>query len=228
MPNKMEYRTINAELRVAESPANRIEGRAVVYNEVVDLGYFREKVAPGAFNRAINEKQDIRFLVNHNPDNLLGRTASGTLAIAQDDRGVTFACDMPDTQLGRDTYTLIKRGDLSQCSFGFIVNKESVAYGDDGSATRTIEDLDCFDLSTVAFPAYPTTSVTARSLEEVAATYKRSAQDGLDGSADDDQNGECDCACPGCTDHMEQNSADMNALETAKAKVRQLRVELSL
>jgi HK97 family phage prohead protease len=162
-----EYRTMDAELRTSKSDPRKIEGRAVVYNQTVDLGYFREKVAPGAFTRALKEKQDIRFLVNHDPNLILGRTTSNTLSISEDEHGVNFSVDMPDTQLGKDTYTLIKRGDISGCSFGFVVTKESVDYNGD-TPTRTIEDLDCFDLSTVCFPAYPTTSVSARSIEDVS------------------------------------------------------------
>lgn len=169
-----EYRTITAEFRASEDASQpRIEGRAVVYDQTIDLGFFRERVAKGAFTRAISEQQDIRFLVNHSPDQLLGRTKSGTLTISQDDRGVNFSCLMPDTQLGKDTYTLIKRGDLSQCSFGFVVTQESVSYDDDGTALRTIEDLNCFDLSAVCYAAYPTTNVQARSAEEIAEGFKK-------------------------------------------------------
>src|SRR5438270_8135031 len=78
-----------------------IEGYAAVFNEQFDSGWFIETIKPGAFTRALKEKQDVRCLFNHDPNNLLGRTKSGTLSLKQDDSGLSYECDLnPDTRMG--------------------------------------------------------------------------------------------------------------------------------
>ena len=177
MNSEKEYRLLHVQFR-ASTDEKSIEGYAAVFNTVTDLGWFSEQIAPGAFKRAIAEKQDVRCLFNHDPNQVLGRTKSGTLTLEEDNTGLKFSCDMPDTTIGNDVRSMIKRGDVDQCSFGFIVMQESIAYGDDGTATRTIQDCDLFDVSPVTFAAYPTTSVQARSIEKVGKALKRADDDG--------------------------------------------------
>lgn len=171
---RKEYRIFQTTVRAkADSP--QIEGYAAVFNVSADLGFLTERIAPGAFSRAIAEKQDVRCLFNHDPNNVLGRTKSGTLALSEDNTGLSYVCDMPDTQIGRDVHTMITRGDVDQCSFGFIVTKEQVSYNDDGTCVRQIQDCDLFDVSPVTYPAYESTSVEARSNETALNTYQRDA-----------------------------------------------------
>lgn len=153
--------TENIELRTAHS-GRSIEGYAAVFGQRSEnLGGFKETIRPGAFARAIRERQDVRALFNHDPKQLLGRTRSGTLRLSEDGTGLRFQVDMPDTTLGRDVYTLVKRGDISQCSFGFTCARDSWnAAGD----RRELLDVDLSDISPVTFPAYQGTSVAARSL----------------------------------------------------------------
>ncbi len=168
---RKEYRIFKTEIK-AKQDAPQIEGYAAVFNTTADLGYLREFIAPGAFKRAIAEKQDVRALFNHDPSNVLGRTKSGTLTLNEDNTGLHFVCDLPDTQIGRDVRTMIMRGDVDQCSFGFMVNKESVTYEDDGTCTREIQECDLFDVSPVTYPAYESTSVEARSNAAALVSYK--------------------------------------------------------
>lgn len=171
MSNKREVRVISgAQIRSkkAEGKLGAV-GYAAVFNEVADLGYFKETIAPGAFSRCISEKQDVRCLQNHDANLVMGRTKSGTLALAEDAKGLQFDCNFPDTQAARDLHTLLERGDVDQCSFGFIVRKQSWMdqKDEDGNVTdqtRTIEDVDLLDVSVVTFPAYEGTSCEARAL----------------------------------------------------------------
>jgi HK97 family phage prohead protease len=172
--SRVEYRVMKTELRAAKDDKPQIEGYAAVFNVETDLGYVRESIAPGAFKRAIVEKQDVRCLFNHQPDHVLGRTKSGTLALDEDNTGLHFTCDLPDTQMGRDVRAMILRGDVDQCSFGFIVRDEEITYGDD-QAVRVIRDADLFDVSPVTYPAYETTSCEARSATEVREALKSKA-----------------------------------------------------
>lgn len=168
---------------VRSTGANSIAGYAATWNSSAKLRDFRERLAPGAFTRAINERQDVAMLVNHNPEKLLGRTTSGTLRLKQDSRGLAFECDLPNTQEARDAHQLIKRGDLRGCSFAFVIGDGKQEWTEerdnDGSyfVQRTISDIAVLnDCSVVTFPAYSNTSVSARSSASVPVEL-RSAVD---------------------------------------------------
>lgn len=153
-----------AELRVQDDDGPKIRGYAAVFNRLSeDLGGFREQIAPGAFAKAVT-KNDIRALVNHNPDLVLGRNKSGTLRLSEDEHGLAIEIDPPDTQTARDTMELLKRGDMTQMSFAFTVNKDTWTEEKGKVPIRTLEDVNLFDVSVVTYPAYPQTSVKVRSL----------------------------------------------------------------
>jgi len=172
------------ELRAAsEGKPAQLVGYAAVFNSrSEDLGGFREIIMPGAFDRALEEGHDVRALVNHNPDKMLGRTASKTTRLEVDEKGLRAEIDVPDTQDGRDTLTLVQRGDLSQMSFAFRTLADEWRT-EDGEPLRELLDLELFDVSVVAYPAYPTTEVSARAIErarEVKAPAPPAPPDGRD------------------------------------------------
>jgi len=148
------------------------KGYAARYNsQSSDLGGFREVLAAGAFERVLSKrsKADVTLLYNHNADNLLARTLSGTLRLSSDDRGLKFDADPPSTQLARDLEVLIRRGDLTGASFAFTVAPGDESWGMDerGQTTRTIKSVNAlYDVSIVTTPAYPSASVGMRSLEQ--------------------------------------------------------------
>jgi hypothetical protein len=167
--NEIERRFFHAELRAAADGAT-IEGYAAMFNSMSeDLGGFREVIMPGAFDRALSEAQDVRALWNHNSDHVLGRTKSGTLRLAVDAKGLRIVADVPDTQAGRDALVSIKRGDVDQMSFGFRTLTDDWRTVD-GEMIRELLDLELLDVSPVAYPAYPETTVSARALEHVKGT----------------------------------------------------------
>lgn len=173
---KKEVRTfhienLNIEKREAGSP--KIIGYAAVFGVETDIsGLFAERIAKGAFRRAIREKQDVRALFNHDSDYVLGRSKAGTLTMSEDDRGLKVEIDPPDTQLARDTLVLIERGDLDGMSFAFTVKKQEVLNREGALPLRTILDVDLYDVSVVTFPAYKQTDVNVRSAEEILAEIK--------------------------------------------------------
>jgi len=147
----------------AEGDKPKLSGYAAVFNKLSeDLGWFREKIAPGAFSRSLRENADVRALFNHDANQVLGRSKSSTLSMAEDSEGLKVDILPPDTVAGRDTVTLVERGDVSQMSFGFITRKDEWDYE---NMIRTLIDVDLFDVSVVTFPAYPDTSVAKRSVE---------------------------------------------------------------
>jgi HK97 family phage prohead protease len=168
--SKLERSFLNltaTEIRAeSEDGKNFISGYASVFNEPTDKMGFREVVKPGAFSRALKEKQDVRALFNHDPSAILGRSTAGTLTLSEDKKGLKFRCEMPDTTYGRDVMTSIKRGDISQCSFGFRAVKQAWVNEPDPEdntrtiATRELHDVDLGDVSAVTYPAYDGTSVS--------------------------------------------------------------------
>lgn len=129
-----------------------------------------ERIAKGTFDRTIREDQDVRGLKNHNPDQMLGRTASGTMTLSVDKVGLVFRIDPPDTQAGRDTVAEIRRGDISGSSFSFQILveewREELADPDEPDGLkitiRTIKDVRLFDTGPVTFPAYTGTDSAVR------------------------------------------------------------------
>jgi HK97 family phage prohead protease len=168
MANEIERRVASATLSLRSAPKGVaspgiLEGYAATFNSWSnDLGGFKEQIQPGAFDRALRQNQDVRCLVNHDPSLVLGRWKSGTLGLTTDARGLRFTCQLPDTTAGRDIHTLVKRGDLTQCSFAFRIAPNGDSWNRQRTE-RTLTDLDLMDVSAVTYPAYEDTSVSARS-----------------------------------------------------------------
>ena len=151
----MEKRYFNIETRTEkrEDGTTTITGHAAVFNQLSrDLGGFREIIAPNAFENVLND--DVRALVNHDPNLLLARTTSGTLNLKQTDEGLQYSFDVPDTTYGRDLIVSMERGDITQSSFAFTIEEDSWETTADGEI-RTINKVkSLFDVSPVSFPAY--------------------------------------------------------------------------
>lgn len=129
---------------------------------------FVERFDRHAFDRAIAEEQDVRYLVNHDPSLLLARTASSTMALATDKRGLRVEATLADTSAGRDLRTLLERGDISHMSIGFVATADRWESQKDGTELRTVLDVDLYDVSAVTFPANPTTDASLRSAIDAA------------------------------------------------------------
>lgn len=198
--SEFEKRMLQAqhcELRAVQSDdqagAPKIAGYAAVFNQRSDLlgGTFVEIIAPGAFDDVLN--QDTRALFNHDPTYLLGRTASGTLRLSVDERGLAYEIDTPNTQTIRDLVVEpLRRGDMSGSSFAMRVAKGGDTWHEekDGLIVRTIFKIaELRDVGPVAFPAYPDSSAAQRSLtawkqaktegDEARANFEREARERL-------------------------------------------------
>lgn len=173
---EMEYRTFGLDEIRTVADSNMLVGHAAVFNTPTDIGgMFSERIAPGAFTKTIKDKADVRALFNHEPDNILARTASGTLKLSEDKAGLAVEISMPDTTLGRDLMTSIKRGDISQMSFAFQAVKEEWDDTDESHPMRTLTEVRLFDVSPVTYPAYPTTDVSAKSAANILAEHRAAA-----------------------------------------------------
>jgi HK97 family phage prohead protease len=177
-PARLELRGAKVELRGADDPVGgaRLDGYAALWDvpsqtlsaeeDSRNGSYgmsFVEVIRKGAFSRAIAQSQDVRCLWNHEDEDVLGRTASGTLTLREDDIGLRFECLLPDTSLGRDVAELVRRGDVNQCSFAFSVVTDRWSGGGASGYVRELLDVDLYDVGPVTYPAYLQTSVQVRS-----------------------------------------------------------------
>lgn len=159
------------ELREDGDEPVRLVGYAAVFNqEVIVAGMWRELVEPGTFKKTIQEN-DIRALLNHDPNIVLGRNKAGTLKLSEDERGLRVEIYPPDTQAGRDAVTNIRRGDISQMSITFQAIKQKWEYPRDKEelGLRRLKEARLLDVSPVTFPAFEMTSISARSALEPEA-----------------------------------------------------------
>lgn len=92
-------------------------------------------------------------------DKLLARTKNNTLQLEVDAKGLKFTAEIADTQEGRDTYELIRRGDLCGCSFAASVEERS--YNSETHTYTIIKFGELFDVAVVTFPAYKDTELSA-------------------------------------------------------------------
>ena len=165
-----EVRLLNTEFRTTQIEDREVvRGMAAVYNSwSEDLGGFREMIMPGAFDG--RDEDDIRALVNHDPNRLLGRTTAGTLRVASVEGGLDYEYDHGGQTYANDLLISLKRGDITQSSFSFSVAKGGAEWreGKDGQMERIINKVSrLYDVSPVTFPAYPSTTVAKRELSEI-------------------------------------------------------------
>ena len=169
MIRSAEKITMEAELRaVGQVDENfKIAGYAATFNQEATGLNFREMIAPGAFSRSLSTDNPVFLLVNHDTDQLpLASTQSGTLRLAEDDHGLRMEADLDmKNPRAAELASAIERGDVNKMSFAFSV-------GPDGqtkeNGLRTLTDLDLYEVSAVTWPAYNSTSLGARSADEVA------------------------------------------------------------
>lgn len=155
MTNQLERRAAELEVR---ANGRKLEGYAAVFDTRARIADFDELIARGAFADTLKQGDKLA-LVDHDAAKLIGRTRSGTLRLAEDTRGLHFEIDVPDTSLGRDLITMAERQDIGGASFGFMVKRDAWQ-----GSLRTLHAVDLREISIVsAWPAYPQTSVTARS-----------------------------------------------------------------
>ena len=162
-----------------EAPSRTITGYAVLFGVPSaplwqdEDSEAREVIAVGAITKELLDGCDIKMTMYHNRQCLLARSNKGvgTLSYEVDEKGVKFTFDAPNTQHGDEALELIRRGDISGCSFMFTTR-----YYDDACVSRTATVVNgvtmitytvkavtgVYDFTITDNPAYPDTSVEAR------------------------------------------------------------------
>ena len=166
MKTMRQVRCVPTEFNTREDGEGHfIEGYFAVFNSNYDIwDDMSESIAPGAFTNTLAD--DIRALVNHDSTLVLGRTTAHTLELRQDEHGLWGSISInPKDADAVNLYERVKRGDVSQCSFGFDIVKQESEVRDDGHVHWTIREVKLYEVSCVTFPAYEETNVSARSKE---------------------------------------------------------------
>lgn len=168
--SKMQTRTFTNKFLTREADEKKyITGYFAVFNSIYEI--FRgctESIATTAFDETLND--DIRALTNHNTRLVLGRNTIQTLKLRVDEKGLygEIEINQDDTD-AMNLYARVKRGDVSQCSFGFEILDEEREVKQNGDVHFTIRKVKLYEVSVVTFPAYKETEVAARKeqLEEI-------------------------------------------------------------
>ena len=158
-----QTRTIASDFKTREDgEAPKIEGYFAVFNSIYNIGPgMSESIAPGAFRDTLAE--DIRALVNHDTTLVLGRTSAHTLELREDERGLWGSISInPKDSDAMNLYERVKRGDVSQCSFGFEIVREDTEISENGDVHWTIQEVRLSEVSCCTFPAYESTNISAR------------------------------------------------------------------
>lgn len=157
---------VDFEMRADGEQSNVIEGYAAVFERSSqDLGGFHERIARGAFSNVL--KDDAFALFNHDMNKVLGRNMVN-VTLTQDDKGLRYRVELPDTPTANELRTLIKSKIITQSSFAFRVGKQEWEHPEDRSkpSTRTIIEMKrLYDVSPVTYPAYLDTTIAARGLK---------------------------------------------------------------
>lgn len=161
--HKTQYRTLQSKFTTREEDnAPVIEGYFAVFDSIYDMGYgMTESIAPGAFSNTISG--DVRALADHDTRLVLGRTTAHTLELREDSHGLwgKIIINPKDTD-AMNLYERVKRGDVSQCSFGFCVVSEEASFPTEDTIHWTIKEVELFEVSCCTFPAYEQTAISAR------------------------------------------------------------------
>lgn len=133
------------------------------------MGQFVERVCKGAFKKALKKNDNIRILLNHNPERDLGGTKDGNLELNEDAIGLHVRTTITDKDVIEDA----KNGNLVGWSFGFADTENGVERSVDsetGLPLRKLKDMDLYEVSILnraKSPAYDGTLVTVRADEQM-------------------------------------------------------------
>lgn len=140
-----------------------VEGYAVVFDQLTDLGWCKEKIDRHAFDEA--DMQDCVLKYNHNDGFLiLARTRNKSLELIVDEHGLKIRAKLIDTTSNRDVFKMIKSGLLDKMSFAFSMLEQTWNFEEDIRTVTKVSKL--YDVSVVDVPAYQETEIYARSKKE--------------------------------------------------------------
>ena len=162
-----------------ESPSRVITGYAILFNTPSaplwsdEDSEAREIITADAVTPELLANSDIKMTMFHDQQLILARSnkGEGTLSYEIDEKGVKFEFEAPKTADGDKAIELVRRGDISGCSFAFVTkywdeafveNSANIVDGRTIITYRVKVMIGIYDFTLAADPAYPDTSVEAR------------------------------------------------------------------
>lgn len=185
-PVETRYFTLSDLRAEIEGETRKISGYASVFNSYSEPigGMFREIVRPGAFRKTLSEGDQV-LLWSHDTAKPLARKSAGTLDLSEDDRGLKFEARLNGTSWAQDALKAMESRDVTQMSFGFSVIKDRWTFDQANELDqRELLEVALFEVSPVAFPAYPATDVQARSIYDAAKAHSATTPEATGAGAD--------------------------------------------
>lgn len=203
MPTTTDVRTLTTDLTTRSSDDNgmTVEGYAMLYDQPSVPMPFVEYIDRGALDNVDLSK--VLLLYGHDLNSVLARSDAENLQLRADDKGLWFRAALPDTTLGRDTYTNVANGNLKGCSVGFKIGDDKWLQGNDGQVIHHIRSFDqLIEISITPIPAYTETSVDVQRSLEAFMKGENEVEIDYDKLAD------------AVADKIEQRSAEQTDVET--------------
>lgn len=203
MPTTTDVRTLTTDLTTRSSDDNgmTVEGYAMLYDQPSVPMPFVEYIDRGALDNVDLSK--VLLLYGHDLNSVLARSDAENLQLRADDKGLWFRATLPDTTLGRDTYTNVTNGNLKGCSVGFKIGDDKWLQGNDGQVIHHIRSFDqLIEISITPIPAYTETSVDVQRSLEAFMKGENEVEIDYDKLAD------------AVADKLEQRSAEQADVET--------------
>lgn len=170
-------------IETRDDGSESLVGYAAVFNSSsVEMGWFEkftESIVPGAFSRSLKENSDVRALLDHDTGMIIARTKNGTLTLEEDEVGLKVRITPVPTEDGKKAIEWVRSGLVDAMSFGFEVVNDKWGVRD-GKQHRELLDVNLFEVSIVAFPAYPATSIGVRSAQTVWESHSQESRSNLE------------------------------------------------
>ena len=155
---KLDY---NSEQRKLGGYINVVERQSETLYSPQRGKWFKETIKAGTFTRALQKNDSIPMLLEHDWDRQIAHTANGTLQLREDAIGLRF-----DAIVDEDTFNEIQQRNITSCSFGMKVNEQEFEPVNPKMEKRYISNIDLFEVSLVANPAYVGSLVEQRNMEK--------------------------------------------------------------
>ena len=155
---KLDY---NSEQRKLGGYINVVERASETLYSKQRGKWFKETIKAGTFTRALQKNDSIPMLLEHDWDRQIAHTANGTLQLREDAIGLRF-----DAIVDEDTFNEIQQRNITSCSFGMKVNEQEFEPVNPKMEKRYISNIDLFEVSLVANPAYVGSLVEQRNMEK--------------------------------------------------------------
>lgn len=165
--NNIETRVIPTTVEIREEDDSNkvyVEGYALKFNQRSNnMGGWFEVIKPESLNEDVLANSDVRALINHNENQILGRSSKGTLELSIDETGLKYRFELnTNLSYAKDLLINLREGNIDQSSFAFTISPEGEQWviDTDDSIVRNITSISrLYDVSPVTYPAYENSNV---------------------------------------------------------------------